>query len=143
MAPQQQTPSRAPEPTQRSWLWDVRIGSGLNLLVGGWLVLAPFVLGYSTTSARFNDVVVGVAIATLASWRLMEPRRTPQISWINAALGLWLIGWTLWTFRSEPALWNDLVVGGLVFIGGVVSATATETRQPAAPNARRRRRSSG
>lgn len=121
----------------RSWLADLRAGSGLNAVAGTWLVVAPFVLGYAAASARLNDVVVGAAIALLAMGRLARPARTPELSWLNAALGLWLFLWSLWSYHSDAAMWNDLIVGGLVFLAAMVSASASETGLPDEPNGRR------
>lgn len=39
----------------------------INLLLGVWLILAPFVLGYSDTNkALWSDLIVGVVIVILA-----------------------------------------------------------------------------
>lgn len=43
----------------------------LNVILGIWLIVAPFVLGYSTlTNAMWNDIIVGVLVAVIAffSW---------------------------------------------------------------------------
>ena len=42
-----------------------RINAGLGL----WLILSPFILGYSAVrAATWNDTIVGVVIITLALW---------------------------------------------------------------------------
>lgn len=39
----------------------------LNVILGIWLIVAPFVLGYSTlTNAMYNDIIVGVLVAVIA-----------------------------------------------------------------------------
>jgi len=41
----------------------------INLVVGVWLILAPFILGFSTnTTAMWNHIVVGVIIGADALW---------------------------------------------------------------------------
>lgn len=41
----------------------------LNALIGLWLIVAPFILGYTgVTVALWNDVVVGIVVAVLAGW---------------------------------------------------------------------------
>ncbi len=41
--------------------------SGLNILLGIWLIIAPFVLGYSGNSTPlWNDIIFGVLIAIRA-----------------------------------------------------------------------------
>ena len=58
-----------------------RLTAGLgwtNVVLGLWLVAAPFVLGYSGFARpRWNDVLVGLIVATLAAWSAMStPQRT-------------------------------------------------------------------
>lgn len=44
-------------------------------LLGAWLVIAPWVLGYGATmTAVWNHVIVGVVIVVLAAWELWDVR---------------------------------------------------------------------
>jgi hypothetical protein len=67
----------------------------LAWLGGAWLVVAPFVLGYRYTGDGFdghvNDVLIGLAILLVASVRMISPPATTAWSYLNVALGLWLI----------------------------------------------------
>jgi hypothetical protein len=66
--------------------------SGINVVAGLWLIIAPFVLGYEDIQAAlWNDVLVGIMVAAFAVARLARPLMNPSWSWINALLGLWLI----------------------------------------------------
>ncbi len=50
------------ESTMRTLNW-------INALLGLWLVIAPFVLKYTTVSAAlWNDIIVGVVVLVLAIW---------------------------------------------------------------------------
>lgn len=71
----------------------VRWTSGINLVAGLWLISAPFVLGYAyiTNNALWNDIIVGIVVAAIAAVRVAGPLRHAAVSWINAALGAWLI----------------------------------------------------
>jgi hypothetical protein len=41
----------------------------LNVVLGVWLIIAPFILGYRSVAAVMaNDVIVGVVVAALAGW---------------------------------------------------------------------------
>jgi hypothetical protein len=41
----------------------------INVVLGVWLVIAPFLLGYRTiTAALWNDIIVGVIVVVLAGW---------------------------------------------------------------------------
>lgn len=49
----------------------------IPLILGLWLIAAPFVLGYSHISAAmFNDVIVGIVVA--ATTYALIGRRAPQ-----------------------------------------------------------------
>ena len=41
----------------------------INAVVGVWLILAPFILGYTAiVAALWNDIIVGVVVIVLATW---------------------------------------------------------------------------
>lgn len=97
--------------------------SGLNLLAGLWLIIAPWLLGYDTVpAALWNDSVVGIAVVILAGLRMLAPARHLGISRINAVLGLWLIVSPFVLQYGEGfvmrnvAFWNDVVLGSIVFV---------------------------
>jgi len=89
--------------------------SGLNLVAGVWLIIAPFILGYGGTVAALNDLILGIVIGVIALIRIFSPARTTWLSWVNAVAGLWLIfapsilGYVL----AAPRV-NDIVVGIIV-----------------------------
>ncbi|MEC9481931.1 MAG: SPW repeat protein [Halomonas sp.] len=44
-----------------------------SLMVGIWMVVAPFVLGFTTmSSAMWNSFIVGVLVVAAAAWTLMS-----------------------------------------------------------------------
>jgi len=48
-------------------VWDVMRGlRWLNVLLGGWLLLAPWVLSYEASSPRVNSLAVGVLVMGLS-----------------------------------------------------------------------------
>ncbi|MGH6894965.1 MAG: SPW repeat protein [Geminicoccaceae bacterium] len=48
-----------------------------NLLIGLWLVISPWVLGFSGNAvATWNTLVVGLLIFALAAWELYDIRKT-------------------------------------------------------------------
>ena len=41
----------------------------INVVLGAWLVIAPFVLGYTAlVAALWNDIIVGIVVVVLAGW---------------------------------------------------------------------------
>lgn len=89
----------------------------LSFLVGIWLILAPFVLGYTHLAAPFwNDVTVGLLVTALAALRIANPP-VDWASWGSLILGAWL--WLApvlfrYTPGGAPAA-NDFTVGLLLF----------------------------
>ena len=54
--------------------------SWLNLLLGIWLIISPFVLGYATSpTATWNNVVLGAVVVILAIWSAAATPETPQL----------------------------------------------------------------
>jgi hypothetical protein len=53
----------------------VHTASGLNILLGIWLLASPWVFGYHTVgpAAIWNSVIVGALIAILAAKRSPQP----------------------------------------------------------------------
>jgi hypothetical protein len=41
----------------------------VNAVLGLWVIVAPFIIGYSATSgALWNDIIVGIVVTVLAGW---------------------------------------------------------------------------
>lgn len=121
--------------------------SGINIVAGLWLIIAPFVLGYEgIQAALWNDVLVGIIVAAFAVARVARPLMNPSLSWLNALLGLWLIvapfvlgyggaieGEALAAEGAvggaQTALWNDIIVGVIVLVLGAWSALSARGRR--------------
>ena len=107
----------------------IKIASGLNIVLGIWLLVAPFLLGYSgaSTAALWNDIIVGVIVLVLAWIRVANPARSTWMSWTNVVLGLWLVvaSFILGYSSIAAAIWNDILVGLSVAVLGAWSALAT------------------
>jgi hypothetical protein len=96
----------------------------INVVLGAWLILAPFVMGYSGSRVELtNDVALGVLLIG-CSWWIVEAA-TGQV---GAALGLlggiWLVAapFVLHYQRMSRAFANDIGVG---ILSVLVSLTAT------------------
>jgi len=94
-----------------------------NVLLGAWLVLAPF-LGIGTTGdvAALNSYLIGSAVLLFAFAALTTPQMWKEYT--NIGLGLWLIFAPFvlgFTSQIGPA-WNQIIVGLVV---GTVALGAT------------------
>jgi hypothetical protein len=110
--------------------------SGVNLLAGLWLIAAPWLLGYDELDeAVWNDVLIGGAVAVLALVRMWRPLTTATASWINLALGIWLIAapWVLGyeddavVQNADNAQWNDVILGVAIALLALVSGAAARS----------------
>jgi SPW repeat len=94
-----------------------------TLLLGLWLMLAPFVLelvNRMVVKVLWEDLILGFGIATFSLCRLLS-RRSEEIAiadWIVTALGfLTLINPFLYSYYNVTvAVWNNVIIGGVVFL---------------------------
>lgn len=87
----------------------------LNALLGLWVVVSPWVLGYQdTTTAMANSVVVGLALAAAALGAMLVPRAWEE--WTEVGLGLWLAvsPWVLGFSALERVTMNVAITGLVV-----------------------------
>ncbi|MEQ9125183.1 MAG: SPW repeat protein, partial [Alphaproteobacteria bacterium] len=85
----------------------------LNIALGAWLVVNPWLAGYESIWMRWSDVGAGAAVMLLAfatlSWRFALLR------WAVAAVGLWVMFAPLafWA-PTQAAYLNGTLVGALI-----------------------------
>ncbi|AEB12136.1 SPW repeat protein [Marinithermus hydrothermalis] len=86
-----------------------------SLVLGIWLVLSPWLLGYSTTpSAFWNALIVGAAVTILSILALSGGQLWEE--WTDLVLAVWLIlsPWILNFTANTAAFWNAVIVGVLI-----------------------------
>jgi SPW repeat-containing protein len=101
--------------------------SWINLLLGVWLVVSPYVLGSMTTGATVgNDIVLGILLIASSWWILAARTEALGVSWFQMLCGIWLvIAPFVLSYRAVThALANDVVVGAIVFIVGLLESQA-------------------
>jgi hypothetical protein len=84
-----------------------------NVVLGAWLIIAPFILGTSSDrNSTWNAVAVGVLVAVIALWALAMPL-VWLAEYLNALLGAWLIvsPFVLGLGGLATAAWNAWIVG--------------------------------
>jgi VIT1/CCC1 family predicted Fe2+/Mn2+ transporter len=108
----------------------VKVLSGINIVLGAWLIIAPFLLSSTDMVARWDSIVVGAVVLILAWIRAANPMNGPGLSWINAILGVWLIvaPWVLGFSNMTGSTWNAVIVGIGIAVFGAWSALATPTQ---------------
>lgn len=81
-----------------------------SIVLGVWLVIAPWVLGYASAAAKTNDVWTGLAVIAIA---LVAMFTGGDVRFVNTGLGAWLIAAPfILHYVHEPApLYNDIFVG--------------------------------
>jgi uncharacterized membrane protein len=91
--------------------------SWINIVLGIWVLISPFVLGFGMfPKPMWNNVATGAAVGILALIRMGAPQQAGW-SWINALLGIWLIisPFAL-GFLAGVALWNNVILGIIITI---------------------------
>lgn len=111
---------------QNSWL------SWLVFIAGLWLIISPFILGYSGSgTAASNDIIVGIVVAVLGFINAVWGRTTASwLPWITAIVGLYLIAAPFFlNYRSlTSAFTNDIILGIIIVVlGGSRALTASGT----------------
>ncbi|MGH8101046.1 MAG: SPW repeat protein [Chthoniobacterales bacterium] len=107
-------------------------GAWINVLLGIWVIISPFVLGFALLPrAMWNNVVAGIIVAVLALVRT-GPARQAGWSWANVILGVWLIiSPFVLAFVSTTAVWNNVILGIITLIVAWANAAATRSHATA------------
>jgi len=90
----------------------------INLLLGVWLFISPWAIGYlsSSSAAVWNAWVVGAAIVVFAAIAVSMPQLWEEI--INIVLGMWMVvsAWVIGFGSVRSAETNAVIVGVLVIV---------------------------
>lgn len=89
----------------------------VNLILGLWMVVSPWVLGYQAqANPTWNAVILGIVIAACALIALFKVKAWEE--WVNAVLGIWLIAspWVLAFSGLAAAAANAVIVGLIVTV---------------------------
>lgn len=97
------------------------LAAALTFVAGGWLVVAPYVLGYADLGGfdgYWNSTVFGAIVAVVALVLLADPARV-LTSVLALASGAWLLAapFRLGYSSSAPlATWNETITGAVVVV---------------------------
>lgn len=113
---------------ERTSIDPTRTAVDLGVLVGVWLLVSPFVLGFSGYGGpTWNAAIIG--LGTLAVMYSPPRHETDWRGYAGVFLGVWVLisPWVLGYAHIVPALWNSVVVG-------IILAGAAVTRLVPAPH---------
>jgi hypothetical protein len=89
----------------------------LNLLLGVWLFISPWVIGFTATdyAASWNAWILGVAIVVFSALAVSMPQASEEV--INILLGVWMVvsSWVIGV-ANRAAETNAVIVGLLVIL---------------------------
>jgi hypothetical protein len=115
-------PYAVPPVTRRS---ELKLAAAINVLAGGWLVVAPSVVAYAPGDPSLPDRLVGFVVAAIGLARFAGFLRASPIGWVAAALGGWLLLSAVLLADSDGARWSEAVTGAVVLTAGTVGAAVS------------------
>src|SRR5262249_13022616 len=89
-----------------------RLSSLVNVLLGVWIIISPFVLVMHALKTISNNVITGILVGVLAIIRWGMDR--PGWSWTNLFLGIWLVISPFVLVLGNAAMWHNVILGILV-----------------------------
>ncbi len=96
---------------------DKRWQDRLNLLIGIWLFISPWVIGFAGagTASAWNAWILGVAIIVFSAIAVSMPQAWEEV--INILLGIWMVisSWVIGV-ASRSVETNAVIVGLLVIL---------------------------
>ncbi|AWW41146.1 MULTISPECIES: SPW repeat protein [Streptomyces] len=105
---------------------DVALVDGPVFLLGLYCAVSPWVVHYTTSQPALvpHNLIVGIAIGLLALGFTRAPERMYGLSWAMCALGVWMIisPWVVGRNPDAGVVWNNIVIGALALILGLVCA---------------------
>jgi hypothetical protein len=105
-------------------LRQIHIATGISVVAGIWLLIAPVLFNEPQPVIRLNDSIAGVILFVLALVRYVHPLHLFWTSWLTALVGLWLTGSPfLLGCHYIVAQVNDTTLGFIAFVAGAVSAS--------------------
>lgn len=109
----------------------IRWMSALDIILGAWIAVSPWALGYTSTAAIVNSLIFGIGIIVFGVVREAMPSMIWS-SWVNFAAGIWvIISPFILQMNTMAAYWNLVITGVLVGIISYANANTHATSHPA------------
>jgi hypothetical protein len=111
----------------RDYAAQARTASGINILLGLWLIASPWVFDYSARPAVVSSVCAGAVVALFAAIRIATLHDSTGLSGINLLLALWTIAspWACGYAANVAATTDNVILGIMIAALAVWSASAT------------------
>lgn len=113
----------------------LRATSGIDVALGLWLFVSPWVFGAYARPPAWNSWIVGGAIAIFAAIQLSNPMGLRVWSVLNIVLGAWAFV-SPWVYRytaETDRFVNSLCVGVVVVLLSAYNARGMGHMSPGAP----------
>jgi len=105
--------------------------SVINVLIGIWLIISPFVVAAFNPlmNMRANNVILGILVGLVALFRASGMKA--GWSWANVVLGIWLIisPFALGVSSNVTVVWHNVIAGIVV---ALLAWSRVFTTRPAA-----------
>ncbi|MBB1255805.1 SPW repeat protein [Streptomyces alkaliterrae] len=113
---------------------DVALVDGPVFLAGLYLACSPWIVHFTANQPALtvHNLIIGGAIAVMALGFTMAPERMYGLSWAMCAIGAWLVvsAWIAGTNPDAGVIWNNVVIGAVVFCMGLAcAATAMRVKK--------------
>lgn len=102
------------------------------LVLGLWLIVSPFTLGYRSGLLTWSDIISGLLVIVLGAVAFRMGRT--WAAWANTFVGLWLAFAPIAFWAPDAAAYaNDTLVGALVIVFAVLVPMMMEMPGPEVP----------
>jgi hypothetical protein len=102
----------------------------INLILGAWLFVSPWIFGFANSTAGMNAWIVGGLIALVAIAALLA--FTEWEEWANILLGIWAVvaPWNLGFDGNTAAMASHVIVGIVVAVLAAIELWVTYHKPP-------------
>ncbi|WP_214102891.1 SPW repeat protein [Acrocarpospora catenulata] len=102
-----------------------KVVAGLTFLTGLYLAISPWVVGFQRfPTLAVNNLIVGIAVATLALGFASAYGRTHGLVWVVPLLGIWTIiaPWVVSGHNATAGtIWSNVVTGVITLLLGLAT----------------------
>jgi SPW repeat-containing protein len=104
----------------------LQAGRAFLLLLAIWLVVSPWMVGYTRHSHAVNDTIVGILVAAAVILSVLTGAVRPVPLWSALLLGIWTIVTPMMFGQAGESFSanNDLIVGLLIVLTAAIALSS-------------------